>query len=160
MRRRKKHSEEFKRLAMSKLLTRGSRPIKSIGEELGINPGMIYEWVAKYGDKDPFMTGKPVSPQSLSAQEKLKLVFEFEALAEEQRGEFLRSRGVTEEQLAQWKNLMTESLDGTSSAENELRGQIRRLEKELARKEKALAEAAAILVLQKKIQNHYGSEDE
>lgn len=76
----RRHSDEFKRLAVAKLLSRGSRPVNDIGEELGLHPGLIYEWVAKYKNEDPFMERKPGAPQDLPAQEKLRLVFEFEAL--------------------------------------------------------------------------------
>jgi hypothetical protein len=38
--------------------------------------------------------------------------------------------------------------------------QIRQLERDLARKDKALAEAAALLVLQKKVQAIWGDEDD
>lgn len=160
LRRRRAYSEEFKKLAVAKMLSRGSRSTGSVMEELGLGSSTIYKWMGIYSPEDHIMSRKPVSPQSLSAQEKFKLVFEFEKLPEVRRGEFLRAAGVTEDQLSQWKSMMTEGLGGNNSSESELKGQVKRLEKELNRKEKALAEAAALLVLQKKIQSYYGSGDE
>src|SRR5437870_3139538 len=105
--RRVKHSDEFKRLAVTKYLSRGSRPVADVTAELGIAPTMIYEWVNKLCDEDRVL--RPVSrpPASLSAPEKLKIVLEYEALPEAERGEFLRANGVTSEQIAQWKQTMT-----------------------------------------------------
>jgi hypothetical protein len=96
----------------------------------------------------------------LSPREKLKLVLEFEVLDEGSRGEFLRSNGVTSEQITQWKQSMSEGLNDQEASDSELKTKVKRLEKELARKDKALSEAAALLLLQKKIQGLFNSEDE
>jgi hypothetical protein len=100
------------------------------------------------------------SPDTIPAQERFKLVLEYEALAEAERGEFLRRQGITSDAIKQWKQSMAEGLGDQQASDRELHLKIKRLEKELARKDKALAEAAALLVLQKKVRDFYGSEDE
>jgi hypothetical protein len=100
------------------------------------------------------------SPDSIPVHERLKLVLDYDALSEDEKGEFLRREGLTSETLAQWKQAMTESLSDQKASESDLKKQIKRLEKELQRKDKALAEAAALLVLQKKVKDFYGSGDE
>jgi transposase-like protein len=145
-----KYSQEFQRLAVAKYLSRGKRPVTEVTRELGISPTYIYKWVNSHCDED--LTMRPVSrsPDSVPAHERAKLVFEYEALAESEKGEFLRREGLTSEALAQWKQAMVESLADQKASDSELKSQVKRLEKELQRKDKALAEAAALLVLQKK----------
>jgi hypothetical protein len=56
----------------------------------------------------------------------------------------------------QWRLALDEG--GAASAASTKR--IRQLERELARKEKALAEAAALLVLKKKVETLYGEDED
>lgn len=88
--------------------------------------------------------------------EKLQMVFQAEQLSEEQLGEFLRKNGLYVETLHEWKRDCLESLgqvDHETRRENQhLKKQLQRLEKEVTRKDKALAESAALLVLSKKFQ--------
>jgi transposase len=105
----------------------------------------------------------PKRPQDKSAEEKLKIVMEAETVAEDQLGAFLRRNGIHEAQLREWRAMMLSGLQkparpsSKSSVENR---RIHELEKELLRKDKALAEAAAILILKKKVQSIWGGEDE
>jgi transposase-like protein len=103
-------------------------------------------------------------PQDWTAEEKLAVVIEAAALSDEELGGFLRRRGIHEAQLKEWRQMVLSGLEKppsrfskTFSAEAR---RIRELERELARKEKALAEAAALLVLKKKAQTIWGDEDE
>lgn len=102
-------------------------------------------------------------PQDKSAEEKLKIVIQAEAVAEDQLGAFLRRNGIHEAQLREWRSMMLSGLQKTARPSSKTSGETRRineLEKELLRKDKALAEAAAILILQKKVQSIWGGEDE
>lgn len=155
-----KHSDAFKRLAVTKYLSRGRRPVIDVTTELGIAPTMIYEWVNKLCDEDLQLRPHLRSPDSISAQERLKLVLEYEVLSESERGEYLRRQGITSETILQWKQSMAASLGDQQASESDLRIENKRLVKELARKDKALVEAAALLLLQKKVREFYGSEDE
>uniref|UniRef100_A0A6S6M7Y6 Transposase n=2 Tax=Citrifermentans bremense TaxID=60035 RepID=A0A6S6M7Y6_9BACT len=105
----------------------------------------------------------PKRPQDRSAEEKLKIVLEAEIVPEEQLGAFLRRNGIHEAQLREWRSMMLSGLQKpprTSSKNTEETRKIHQLEKELQRKEKALAEAAAIIILKKKVQSIWGGEDE
>lgn len=155
-----KYSEEFQRLAVAKYLSRGDRPVREITESLGIGPTYIYKWVNSHCDEDLKMRPHKRSPDSISAQERLKLVLEYEVLGESERGEYLRRQGLTSETIVQWKQSMVEGLGDEQASERDLKIENKRLHKELARKDKALAEAAALLLLQKKVRDFYGSEDE
>ena len=99
----------------------------------------------------------PRRPQDWTGEEKLAVVMEAQGLTEEQLGGFLRQRGLHKATLDEWREAVERGaraeLAGrtdkqTSSADAK---RLRELERELARKDKALAEAAALLVLQKKL---------
>jgi hypothetical protein len=106
------------------------------------------------------MVGQEMNPDERPVEEKAKLVFEFEKLSEDSKGEFLRLNGVTSIHLEQWKDAMISGIVGKNSTKQGLENRVRALEKELRRKDKALAETATLLVLQKKIQSMYDLEDE
>lgn len=102
-------------------------------------------------------------PQDWSAQEKLAAVLDAASLSDEELGAFLRSRGLHEAQLDEWRDQMLAGLEpkavpGASKAPAAKR--VRELEKELRRKDKALAETAALLVLKKKAQAIWGDGDD
>jgi hypothetical protein len=87
-------------------------------------------------------------------------------LPEEELGEYLRRKGLHEAQLEQWRRRATE---GATEALQSKRlrkkasveaNRVRALERELRRKEKALAETAALLVLKKKAAAIWGDEDD
>ena len=102
-------------------------------------------------------------PANLSPEEKLKLVQEASSLSNDQLGAFLRRKGVHETYLEQWRLQM---LNGLGKVEKKPKAnssdtkRIKILEKELKRKDKALAETAALLVLKKKVQEIWGDEDD
>jgi transposase len=88
--------------------------------------------------------------------EKLAIVAQASDLDDEQLGAFLRREGVHLAELEQWRKLAEEAL-GTGKRLSPSK-ETRRLKAELARKEKALAEAAALLVLKKKVAEIWGDE--
>jgi len=107
----------------------------------------------------------PKRPNDWSAEDKLKFVLETASLPDEQIGAFLRSKGLHQTHLEQWRLQMLEGLQNDLSSKkakkrNAGAKRIRALEKELNRKEKALAETAALLVLKKKVQEIWGDEDD
>jgi hypothetical protein len=105
---------------------------------------------------------KPRRPQDWTAKEKLDAVTEASGLSEEALGAFLRTKGLHEAQLEQWRKKAEEALSGQGDTKarrsNSLR--IRELERELRRKDKALAETAALLILKKKLAALWEDEDD
>ena len=88
--------------------------------------------------------------------ERLRVLLETASLSEEELGAYLRREGLVEAQLAQWRGDALAGLAGKravvpSLSQTRARKRTRELERELRRKDKALAEAAALLVLQKKV---------
>jgi transposase-like protein len=103
-------------------------------------------------------------PDGKTAAEKLRLVNEASALSEEELGEFLRKNGIHSAQLEQWRKDALAGLGAPvrkpSSKHTQEAKKIRELEREVRRKDKALAETAALLVLKKKAQAIWGDEDD
>lgn len=107
----------------------------------------------------------PKRPEDWSPEEKLKAVLEAASLSDEELGAFLRSQGLHETHLQQWRLQMLGGLGKVPATKKPKRSvadtkRIRSLEKELKRKDKALAETAALLVLKKKVQEIWGDEDD
>ena len=107
----------------------------------------------------------PMRPNDWSAEDKLKAVMEASSLDDEQLGAFLRSKGLHQTHLDQWRLQVLNALHNSSSKKKTRRNtvdakRIRALEKELNRKDKALAETAALLVLKKKVLEIWGDEDD
>jgi len=103
-------------------------------------------------------------PNDWSAEDKLKVVLEASSLSDEQLGAFLRSKGLHQAHLDQWRSQMLNGLENGFSKKKTGHQiadakRIQALEKELNRKDKALAETAALLVLKKKVQEIWGDED-
>ena len=99
------------------------------------------------------------TPEGWGSADKFAAVLESAAMNEAEKSAYCRERGIYPEQLAQWRKACERANDWQQSSAKELkantrsdRKKISKLEKELARKEKALAEPAALLVLQKKYQ--------
>jgi transposase len=100
-------------------------------------------------------------PQDWTALERAKLVLDASELSEQELGELLRTRGVHREQLDEWRSSLENSLVQPRNKNSGEAKRIRELEREVAYKDKALAETAALLVLQKKLQLLFpGDEDD
>lgn len=98
-------------------------------------------------------------PQDWTALERAQAVLEASQLSEDELGEYLRSRGLHQEHLDEWRQALEDALSRGRGAKSEAK-RIRELEREVARKDKALAEAAALLVLKKKLAVLWGDEDD
>lgn len=85
-------------------------------------------------------------------QEKYKIILEYRALAESDQGIWLREKGHKEDQIKLWEKEIQTALSRIESDDSkEIEKELRDTKKELARKEKALAEVSALLVLKKKL---------
>lgn len=100
--------------------------------------------------------------QDWRPEEKLAVVLEASSLSDGELGEFLRRKGLTTAVLDEWKQQALVGLRGASQLSEVQKDsrRVKELERELRRKDKALAEAAALLVLKKKAQEIWGDEDD
>ena len=109
------------------------------------------------------MPGDHSKPENWAAEDKLAIIIETAGLNSAQLSEYCRSKGLYLEQIDQWKTATLSGYQHNTQVEEEKirsrredRKQIKRLESELRRKEKALAETAALLVLSKKREAIWG----
>jgi transposase-like protein len=98
-------------------------------------------------------------PEDWSPEEKLQLVVETNGLDREALSELLRRRGIHRPQLEEWRQAAREALRSSNKGASVAAARrIRELEREVQRKDKALAETAALLVLRKKAEALWGDE--
>jgi transposase-like protein len=104
----------------------------------------------------------PKQLQEWTPEEKFAVVLQAASLSEGELGVFLRSKGLTAAVLEEWREQAMTGLRGTKQVSATVVGsaRIKQLERELARKDKALAEAAALALLKKKVQALFGDEDD
>ena len=158
------YSYAFKEAMVAKLVGPNARPIREVVLESGVSKSALYCWLANAG-KEASMAKKNNSGQGRwSADDKLALLAQAAGLSEDELGTFLRNHGLYAADLQRWRELATAGLNAAASpskqaasAENR---RIRELERELRRKDKALAEASALLILKKKAQAIWGDEDD
>ena len=154
------YSKKFKENAIKKVITnRGIKTTEEIAKELGMPKATLYTWMSKNGSG----TGPIPKEGQFSALEQLQILKETYQLDEEALNAYCRRKGIFEHQLKEFEqNLVTHKPLATSSSKHELeeeRTKNKQLAKELRRKEKALAETAALLVLQKKFQALFQDEE-
>ncbi len=107
------------------------------------------------------MPGAEKNSEQWPAEARLAVIVETATLSEAEIAEYCRKKGLYPVQITQWKQafLQVTSVDD-KAALRQSQKENKQLKKELLRKEKALAEAAAILVLRKKLSDYYGETDE
>lgn len=106
---------------------------------------------------------KKKRPKDWSAQEKYETLMVYESLNEEEKGAFVRAKGLHAAELERWKEEFLQSYmkTNTKGKKHDLKDKrIRELEKELNKKDKALAETAALLALKKKADLIWGDGEE
>ena len=151
------YSKEFKASIIAKMLPPNNIPVPQLVRETGIPKDTLYTWRSKHRKAQRPTTAQPPAPGELSSEEKFAVVLESAGLNEVELGEYCRRKGLYPEQIGAWRNSCMQAnapaapkIDRAKLKEQTKH--IKRLEAELRRKEKALAEAAALLVLQKKVQ--------
>ena len=153
----KQYSEEFKSSIIAKLLPPNSASVPELARDTGIPKDTLYCWRAKHRRPNGNSGAKTApSAAGLGSGEKFSIVLETASLNEVELSEYCRRKGLYPEQIGAWRDTCTQANAAASAKADRARltrqaKQIRQLEVELRRKEKALAEAAALLVLQKKV---------
>lgn len=153
-----KYSKEFKESIIARLLPPQNASVPEISRETGVPKDTLYSWRIQYRKSGADLASDSSRcANQFSNEEKLTVLIETANLNELELGEYCRSKGLYPEQISCWrKSFIQKDSTATSKAEREQSRKqnqtIKELQSELRRKEKALAEAAALLVLQKKFQ--------
>lgn len=155
-------SKGFKDAVVTKIVNREGRTIAEICDEAGVGLSTGSRWL-KERDRALAMKKSNNSTQ-WTPEAKFHAVIESSGLVEEELGLFLRKQGLHSHQLVTWRAEMLTALDPTCRKSNGVKDtrvqRIKALERDLTRKDKALAEASALLILQKKVHLIWGQQRE
>ena len=172
------YTDMFKNAMIQKMTGPGAMSASALSKQVEVPQSTLSKWLRMAGVGSSY--GFPINgheyskmakikgpkrPNDWSAEDKLKVVMEAAGLDDEKLGDLLRKKGLHQTHLEQWRLQMLDGLQTGFSKKTARQKQadtkrIRALEKELRRKDKALAETAALLVLKKKVQEIWGDEDD
>ena len=167
------YSQMFKDKMIRKMTGIDAVSAVKLSREVDVPQSTLSRWLKSAGidskNRETILmtdSNKSRRPQDRSPEEKLKIIIEADKLGSEELGIFLREKGLYETHIDQWRMQIFESLDNKPFSPKKEKSKpadakkIKTLEKELRRKDKALAETAALLVLKKKVQQIWGDEDD
>jgi len=160
---RRSYTKEFKESVLKRLEPPTDDTVASLSEELAVSRTTIYQWIKAKNNKE----GNPKSSGRWTSEDKFHVVLETSTLTEQELAAYCRRKGLFVEDVKAWREQCLKANASNTKdplkLEEDLREEKQRaksLEKELRRKEKALAETAALLVLQKKAQAIWGDPEE
>jgi transposase-like protein len=167
------YTESFKAKMVQRLSVPNAISAIRLSKEVGVSQAQLSRWLLRARKVDSMSKDRPsdrvvqTGSSARPAEEKLRIVMAAAALGPDELGAFLRREGVHEADLQQWRDAVAEgatsALEGgapRSSSRGADTRRIKELERELRRKDRALAETAALLVLQKKVHEIWGDGDD
>ena len=142
--------------------------VVQISQELGIHLATLYNWRKLWRLQGEVVPASEKDPDRWSAVDKFTVVLESAGLNATELSSYCRERGLFAEQVDRWRQTAQDAnanavLTMAEQRDLEKRHQqdqkkIKALKQDLRRNEKALAEAAALLVAAKKIHAFWGEE--
>jgi transposase-like protein len=161
------YSEERKSAVLKKLLPPLNRSVASVAKEEGISTITLYHWRNQARNQGEAVPGNKSLSDDWPAEARLAVVIETAALSAVEIATYCREKGLYVDQVSAWRQACLDGQVTAGQRRTEEREQsrvdkkrIRELERELLRKDKALAETAALLVLRKKLNAFWGNDDE
>jgi transposase-like protein len=160
------YSEAVKADVRRRMSPPNRQSVVEIARELGIHAITLYKWRKAWRLQGEVVPASEKEAESWSAADKFTVVLETAGLNATELGGYCRERGLYPEQVDRWRKAaqdanaqplltMSEQKD-LQKRHQEAQREIKRLQQELRRKDKALAEAAALLIASKKIQAYWG----
>lgn len=165
----KRYSPERKEWAILQMMPPHNRAVVELARSTGITTVTLRTWQREARSGGRVVPGNKKGSR-WSSVDKFRVVLQTQALSEAELSEYCRANGVLREQIEQWRVACEQANDAmpTSAAAGEpaaaeaklAQARIRELERQLRRKDAALAEAAALLVLGKKAEAIWGKDEE
>ena len=141
--------------------------IRQLSQEEGISEATLHKWRAEARGKGQLLPPADAGPEGWSSRGKFAAVLETAALNQADLAEYCRKHGLYPAQIAAWRSACEQANDWDRAstarlgqATKEEKKRVKDLERELARKDRALAEAAALLILRKKASAIWGGEED
>lgn len=168
-----KYTEAIKASVLSKALAPNAPGVIELAKEFNIPKATIYTWVINMKNKKNKKDGVQQRPQDRSPAFKLQAVMDTLGKTEQEQSAYCRAHGIYYDHIEAWTQQILESFGSAAStadkakekenkAENQrIQDEMKALRSNLKRKDKALAELTALLVLKKKADLLWGgSEDD
>jgi transposase-like protein len=160
-----RYSKELKAAVLQRMMAPGHEAIGTLAKEFNVTEATLYAWRREALKAGAVMGGTGAVPEQWSGAAKFAVVLETASLPQAELAEYCRRKGLYIEQIQAWRAQCEGAFDSAASGPNAAavkveRKRIRALEQELKRKEKALAEAAALLILRKKAAAIWGEKEE
>ena len=163
----KAYSAERKEAILRRMMPPENKPVSELARETGITEQTLYTWRRQLKSQGVAVPGDGKNAEEWSSEDKFAVVLETAAMSAAELSAYCRRKGLFAEQIAAWRQACRAANANAAQVGKSQREQskgdqkrIRVLEKELNRKEKALAEVAALLVLRKKVQAIWGDQAE
>ncbi len=161
----RQYSEEFKSSIIAKMLPPNSIPVPDLARDTGVPKDTLYTWRIKQLSSNGSALTKQLPTDGLSSAQKFSIVMEAANLNETELSEYCRRKGLYSQQISAWRDSCAQANASVPAKVDRAKlntqaRQIKQLEAELRRKDKALAETAALLVLQKKVQAIWGEPED
>ena len=149
------------------MLPPNNMAIRQLSEAEGISEATLHNWRAEARDKGQLLPDADAGPEGWSSRDKFAAVLETAALNEADLAEYCRKRGLYPAQISTWRVACEQANDWDRAstarlgqATNAEKKRVKDLERELACKDRALAETAALLVLRKKAAAIWGGDED
>ena len=149
------YSLAFKQKMVQRLTGKGAASAAQLSRETGVRQQNLSRWLEEARSL-PLVASDHRSVREWTVEQKARVLAEASKLSGEQLSGYLAREGVKFADFERWRIALEEDGQGSLSTTK----RIRKLERELARKEKALAEAAALLVLKKTVSSLHQDEDD
>jgi transposase len=164
----RRYSEAVKADVRRRMSPPYRQSVAQISAELGIHVVTLYNWRKAWRLQGEVVPASEKDPEGWGATDKFTVVLETAGLNATELSAYCRERGLYPEQVERWRQASQDANEKpllTLKEQKELerlraqdQKEIKRLKQELRRKEKALAEAAALLIASKKIQAFWGED--
>ncbi len=158
------YSAAIREAALQKLCAPYKPSLSSVAREFGISPETLREWRKwRRPQMDGETVSKPKRQQDWSMEKRFQAVIETAGMSEEGLGTYCRRHGIHSNTLALWRENCLNAIRKSTRKDDEkaeLKKKLKEANKELKRKDKALAEASALLLLQKKAKALWGTAPE
>jgi transposase len=164
----RRYSEAVKADVRRRMSPPHRQSVAQISAELGIHVVTLYTWRKSWRLQGEVVPASEKDPEGWGATDKFTVVLETAGVNATELSAYCRERGLYPEQVERWRQASQDANEKpvlTLKEQKELerlraqdQREIKRLKQELRRKEKALAEAAALLIASKKIQAFWGED--
>lgn len=162
-----RYSVEKREWVLRQMMPPLNRTVAELSAETGITAVTLYAWRKQAQAAGVVVPGDGKSSAEWSSAEKFRIVLETAGLSEAELAEYGRRKGLYVEQIQAWRAACEQANASTveqsrlaREQDKTTRKRIKTLERELSRKNAALAEAAALLVLRKKAEAIWGKDEE